>query len=531
MQTMTVLTMLMTLTIVNDLDNAGDFMPILVKTHQSGTNAYFRLEFDETKIKVWTEDSSAMITRTNSYIPNGNLIQAYHNYSYSDLFSEGAERELYVQALESGEHSVDVTYVLDGEDLWNESLSVTFVKIDFVRMYDINKTANRTTRAVDATLRNARTYEDNERSDSEIDNNNPLLVAGGYGVNMDVVEIALQCQFAPASLGEHILWDIECYKDCGYSCLANKDFRTGTLQNISLFTSEQENRARTAGQYDKDFKIVVGLDQNKDGILSNDEKFDMDFNIRTIGKEEYEYCRGQFNDFLINLAWPLFPDMANFIDIFLDTDLISSYDWVLSDTVPFSGNYDQRNSLGCDQLSYTLGSCRHYYWDEASGISQRIKESNDFWDDVISKAILEANIEAWYADPANSSVTSQVFYVSLSDKPVEFDSSTNLKNSLGKATACLSINIYTVRSVGTPKIIGFYFAGEVIDLYDFRTHVSDENNGYASRTQLCYETQSRSAGKIYEVTVDFEQTFVCPYAIACTDLSSLWSEYLFYITN
>jgi hypothetical protein len=39
-------------------------MPILVKTHQSGTNAYFRLEFDDDKLKLWTEDSSAMITRT-----------------------------------------------------------------------------------------------------------------------------------------------------------------------------------------------------------------------------------------------------------------------------------------------------------------------------------------------------------------------------------------------------------------------------------------------------------------------------------
>jgi len=115
---------------ITDLDNAGDFMPILVKTHESATNTFFRFDFDETKIKVWTEDSNAMTTRTNSYIPNGNLIQAYHNYSYSDLLSEGAERELYVQALVSGEHEIDVTYVLDGQELWTESLSVTFAKID-----------------------------------------------------------------------------------------------------------------------------------------------------------------------------------------------------------------------------------------------------------------------------------------------------------------------------------------------------------------------------------------------------------------
>jgi len=115
---------------VNDLDNAGYFMPILVKTHESATNAYFRLDFDETKIKVWTIDSG-MTTRTNSYIPNGNLIQSYHNYSYNDLFAEDAEKTLYVQALEPGEHDIDVTYVLDGENLWTETVWIATVWIEF----------------------------------------------------------------------------------------------------------------------------------------------------------------------------------------------------------------------------------------------------------------------------------------------------------------------------------------------------------------------------------------------------------------
>jgi len=73
------------------------------------------------------QDSDSMIIRTNSYIPNGNLIQAYHNYTYDDLFSEGAERTFYVQGLEAGKHDIDVVYVLDGEDLCTENLSVSFV--------------------------------------------------------------------------------------------------------------------------------------------------------------------------------------------------------------------------------------------------------------------------------------------------------------------------------------------------------------------------------------------------------------------
>jgi len=115
---------------VNDLNNAGEFIEILIKTHESATNAFFRLEFDEDDIAIWTEDSNAMITRTNSYIPNGNLIQAHHNYSYNDLFSDEAERTFYVQGLEAGEHDIDVVYVLDNTDLWTNDLSVTFVKTD-----------------------------------------------------------------------------------------------------------------------------------------------------------------------------------------------------------------------------------------------------------------------------------------------------------------------------------------------------------------------------------------------------------------
>jgi len=98
-----------------------EYISILVKAHESATNTFFRFDFDETKIKVWTEDSNAMTTRTNSYIPNGNRLQPYHNYSYSDLFSDGAEKTFYVQALEAGKHNIDVVYVLDGQELWTET--------------------------------------------------------------------------------------------------------------------------------------------------------------------------------------------------------------------------------------------------------------------------------------------------------------------------------------------------------------------------------------------------------------------------
>jgi len=115
---------------VNDLDSAGDFLPILIKTHESATNAFFGLDFNEDDITIWTEDSNAMITRTNSYIPNGNKIQSYHNYSYDDLFSEGTERTLYVQGLEAGEHELDFVYVLDNQEVAKKDLSLSFFTVD-----------------------------------------------------------------------------------------------------------------------------------------------------------------------------------------------------------------------------------------------------------------------------------------------------------------------------------------------------------------------------------------------------------------
>jgi len=115
---------------VNDLDSAGDFLPILIKTHESATNAFFGLDFDEDDITIWTEDSDAMITRTNSYIPNGNKLQSYHNYSYDDLFSEDTERTFYVQGLEAGEHELDFVYVLDNQEVAKKDLSLSFFTVD-----------------------------------------------------------------------------------------------------------------------------------------------------------------------------------------------------------------------------------------------------------------------------------------------------------------------------------------------------------------------------------------------------------------
>jgi len=109
---------------VNDLDNAGDFMPFLVKTHETATSAFFRFDFDDTKVRIWKKDGT--MTRTNST----DSIQEGQCYAYSELFSEGAEQTFYVQGLEAGKHDIEVVYVLNGEDLWTESVSFSSFKVD-----------------------------------------------------------------------------------------------------------------------------------------------------------------------------------------------------------------------------------------------------------------------------------------------------------------------------------------------------------------------------------------------------------------
>jgi hypothetical protein len=100
-------------------------MPILFKTHESATNACLRLDFYSSNINIWTKNSDSMTTRTNSYIPNGDKLQSGHEYTYNDLFADGAERTFYVQALAPGSYSIHVTYVLDGEDLCTETVAFT----------------------------------------------------------------------------------------------------------------------------------------------------------------------------------------------------------------------------------------------------------------------------------------------------------------------------------------------------------------------------------------------------------------------
>jgi len=120
---------------INDLDNADDFMPLLVETHSSATCAYFKFDYDEEKLKLWVKDGT--MGRTDTYLENGgDVLKDLHAYSYNDIFSLGAETNIYVQALEPGIHDINVTYVLDGHDLCTESINFVSLKVDINGDYD-----------------------------------------------------------------------------------------------------------------------------------------------------------------------------------------------------------------------------------------------------------------------------------------------------------------------------------------------------------------------------------------------------------
>jgi len=118
---------------VNDLDNAGDFMELLIESHESATNAYFRLDFDESKVKLWTKDGTT--ERNDTYIQvGGDRIMSEYEYSYSQLFSLGATTNLYIQAMKSGYQSVNIIYLLDGQELGTEWVDCNFLTPEFVSL-------------------------------------------------------------------------------------------------------------------------------------------------------------------------------------------------------------------------------------------------------------------------------------------------------------------------------------------------------------------------------------------------------------
>ncbi len=382
----------------------------------------------------------------------------------------------------------------------DEVIEMDVINVDFVRLWDDNQEANRTTRAIDPVLRLSKTYEDNERAIShDMDPDEPMLLLGGWCNNMTAADVNLQCQFEPASAGEHVLWRV----DANVGSVdgdSTGNFASGDTVPLRFLPAT----ATMAVHEDKDFVVKLGIDQNGDSLLSDAEAFPIEWGIRVIGKPEYDYCRAGLPSWQVSLGWLVYPDACDLIDIFLDTDLIPSYEANDLDTIAFGGSYDMKNGLGCDATSLTQGNLRKYTWQKPSGFRKRVLLSDDMWIKVIEPTLLAMDIGGWYANPANTG-NYKAFVGQFQD--VVYFNDENLSRTIGKASVDVMVIVHTERATPKPKITHMELTGAVTDLYDFRTYGSDEPNGYASRIQVCYAPScGRTAGNIFKVLVDCDVT-------------------------
>jgi hypothetical protein len=137
--------------------------------------------------------------------------------------------------------------------------------------------------------------------------------------------------------------------------------------------------------------------------------------------------------------------------------------------------------------------------------------------------------EEWYDINTGDTHT---FTATFADTIV-FDSTSNLHNSLHGAGVQMTIQVEAERTADKPEITAMFTSGTIVDLYDFRSHGSNEPNGWASRIQTCYEPScSREAGEIYHILIDTQvdtiQFFPDPYY---DDFDALRSQWIMGIMN
>ncbi|MFO7871107.1 MAG: hypothetical protein R6V03_06705 [Kiritimatiellia bacterium] len=403
----------------------------------------------------------------------------------------------------------------------------TIIRTDFVRVWDKNQEANRTTRATEASLRPAKTFEDNERSDADLADNSPVLRLAGWCNQMGQAQVNLKCQFQPASVGDCILWKIDELSNATVTGAKSGNFAASDTTLLTLVPSTGQNTAHNT----KDFRVKCGVDWNGNGSLESSEEFSaLEFGIILVGKNEYDYCAAKYSPTKLNLLAVLFPYTAEFLDIFMDSNMWGNYDSSTADTIQFSASeaYDQRNGIGCAPTSLTQGNVDKYIWDPKSGLEEDIMLSDTFWNDVLQKVIVDLKIGDWYADPANSADNSHVFNSNGTYHGVYFGED-DLGTSLGKATFQFSIKVYTERGTTTPQIIALRVSGSVIDLYDYRTTGDDNELGWASRIQVGHAPAcTRTAGEIFKVKIDYEldPLFITP-SVDYNDFQELrnrWNE-------
>ena len=406
------------------------------------------------------------------------------------------------------------------------------IAVDFVRIWDANQTANRTTRAIIPALWRQKLYEDNDRSDCELPDDAPLLVLGAWCNQMAQANVNLQCQFQPSSAGARILWKIQVIRGT-VSGPTSGSFASGDTIPLTLIpTSEQ-----MASHDDTDFIITVGIDWNGDGVLSDTEVCSVPFGVRLIGKNEYDYCNTQFPGWQRTLGGlSIYPDTMDLLNIFLHDIWTPSYESDAADEIYFRAAdeppmtfpeciyYDQKKGRGCDPTSIIKGSLHTYTWSPQSGFAVRIMTSTTFMDNALKPFIQGANVLQYYTD--NPGVMSHTFTTHVHSRYL-FNSTSNLALAIGHANVDVLVSLNTERSGSGALVDSIEVFGKLYDVYTIQTMGGDEPNGWGSRLQVCYASAcGRTAGNIFKVRVRLEHDSSGQGQCSPTDVDGILNRWI-----
>lgn len=284
----------------------------------------------------------------------------------------------------------------------SKAIRIVVYRVDYLRIWDADKTANRTTRAIDPLLRQAdrchtEGFEDNARSrptdmgEGDPRDNSPRLLLSGKGSTLCTAHIKVKCAFEP-DIGEHVLWEVHDGPSAidGLSWLAYAQESAGTFESgdtvdVHFSPPIDSGESIWPEQVGDDVIIVAGMDLDHSGSLEESEYLgDLTFGVNIITKAQWDQADANLAWYKINLAAICYPWAAEFMDNFLDANMFVAADAVWN--VPLScfhapgfetcwplradGKYEYwpegidlkaNDSLGCDQVNETISMVRSHF--------------------------------------------------------------------------------------------------------------------------------------------------------------------------
>jgi len=393
-----------------------------------------------------------------------------------------------------------------------DSIKYTVVQVDFVRFWDNNKTANRSTRAYAEYLRVQRAFEDNARSIFDAIDSEPMIVLSGTGSQMSTAEVKLYCKFYPEAAGEIISWKVIGGNHQDWVTDPKEGDFSQNPTNIIFNLPSSGNFETHCGA---DAIIEVGMGEDRRILI-------IELGLRVIPKPEFDYIASQVWWWLANFGWIVLPHTCEYVDIFFHDNLLptyaseqqkvfSCYSYPWEEDLPNykeGYSYIQMNSSGCDQIdenNYTQYYTKEYTWNTLCAIEYKIVKSPIFWDDVMLPAIQSMNIGDWYV--SNPGETQKEFQQNI-DTNIIFneDDDTDeqdLSLSLHGCRADMLLVAFTEKQTSGEIIITkLRIIDGVFDFYNWGNNCSSNWEGLISRVQTCYGTSGTDKGNIFMAYYD-----------------------------